>query len=88
MANDHIKNLVNKKYEHGFVTDIDMETMPPGLNEEVVRFISAKKNEPEFLLNWRLKAYEHWLTMKQPDWPHLNIEPIFFLLYFRYLKLN
>lgn len=72
----YLKKRLNKTYEHGFVTDIDMETMPPGLNEEVIRFISAKKNEPQFLLNFRLKAYKHWLTMEQPDWPHLNIDPI------------
>ncbi|MDP1574892.1 MAG: Fe-S cluster assembly protein SufB [Coxiellaceae bacterium] len=71
-----IKESLKKPYTPGFVTDIEMETMPPGLNEDVIRLISAKKNEPEFLLNFRLKAYRHWLTMKMPNWQHLKIEPI------------
>jgi len=75
---NHLKNVVNKPYKHGFVTDIDMDTVPPGLNEDVIRHISAKKNEPEFLLAWRLKAYRHWLTMAQPKWAHLKIDPIDF----------
>ena len=56
------------KYKYGFVTDIEMDRAPKGLNEDVVRFISAKKNEPEWLLEWRLKAFRHWLTMKEPTW--------------------
>lgn len=71
-----IDKMVGKTYEHGFVTDIEADTLPPGLNEEVIRFISNKKNEPEFLLEWRLQAYRHWLTMAEPNWPHLNIQPI------------
>ena len=71
-----IKESLKKPYTPGFVTDIEMETVPPGLNEDVIRLISEKKNEPEFLLNFRLKAYRHWLTMKMPDWQHLKIEPI------------
>lgn len=81
MAKRHSAELdqfVEKRYEHGFVTDIDSDQFLPGLSEEVVRAISAKKNEPEFLLEWRLKAYEHWLTMTPPDWAHLNIPPIDF----------
>lgn len=71
-----LDKMVNKTYEHGFVTDIESDTLPPGLNEDVIRFISAKKNEPEFLLQWRLKAYAHWLKMTGPDWAHLKIAPI------------
>ena len=58
-----LEALVARKYEHGFVTDIDTDSLPPGLNEDVIRAISAKKDEPEFMLKWRLKAYRHWLTM-------------------------
>ncbi|MGD9841813.1 MAG: Fe-S cluster assembly protein SufB [Steroidobacteraceae bacterium] len=68
--------LVTQKYRHGFVTDIESDTLPPGLNEEVIRSISRIKNEPEFLLQWRLKAYRHWLTMTPPDWAHIKIAPI------------
>jgi Fe-S cluster assembly protein SufB len=71
-----INELVGQKYRHGFVTDIESDTLPPGLNEDVIRVISRKKEEPEFLLNWRLKCYEHWLTMDKPDWAKLNIPPI------------
>jgi len=81
MAKRHSAELdqfVEKRYEHGFVTEIDSEQFPPGLSEEVIRAISARKNEPEFLLEWRLKAYEHWLTMTPPDWAHLDIPPIDF----------
>jgi len=71
-----LTNLLSQEYQHGFVTDIETDTLPPGLNEEVVRTISAKKNEPEFMLEYRLKAYRHWLTMTPPDWAKLKIEPI------------
>ncbi len=71
-----IDQLVNREYQYGFSTDIDAETLPPGLSEETVRFISAKKNEPEWLLEWRLKAYRRWLTMKEPHWPNVTYEPI------------
>ncbi|MBL25395.1 MAG: Fe-S cluster assembly protein SufB [Rhodospirillaceae bacterium] len=64
------------KYEFGFVTDIDLEKAPKGLSEEIVRFISAKKNEPEWLLEWRLKAYAHWLTMPEPEWAKVEFPPI------------
>ncbi len=63
-------------YEWGFVSDIEQEFAPKGLDEETVRFISAKKNEPEWMLEWRLKAYRHWLTMASPDWAKLNVPPI------------
>jgi Fe-S cluster assembly protein SufB len=71
-----IDALLQKSYRHGFVTDIDSDTLPPGLDEDVVRFISRKKREPEFLTEWRLKAYRHWLTMKEPHWAHLRVNPI------------
>ncbi|OGT33598.1 MAG: Fe-S cluster assembly protein SufB [Gammaproteobacteria bacterium RIFCSPHIGHO2_02_FULL_39_13] len=72
----NVEQIIQKNYQHGFVTDIEMDTLPPGLNEDIIRFISTKKNEPAFLLAFRLKAYQHWLTMKMPQWAHLKIEPI------------
>jgi len=73
-----IDKMVEQKYRHGFVTDIESDTIPPGLSEDVIRAISLRKNEPEWLLEWRLKAYRHWLEMEQPDWAHLDIEAIDF----------
>ena len=73
-----VDHFVQQKYRHGFVTDIESETVPPGLNEDVVRWISARKEEPEWLLEWRLEAYRRWLGMNQPDWAHLKIEPVDF----------
>jgi len=73
-----VDRFVQQKYKHGFVTDIESETVPPGLNEDVVRWISARKGEPEWLLEWRLEAFRRWLTMDQPDWAHLKIDPIDF----------
>lgn len=76
-AEQEINQLINKEYEHGFVTDIETDSIAPGLNEDVIRIISAKKNEPEFMLEWRLKAYRYWLTMTEPhDWAQLNYKPI------------
>jgi Fe-S cluster assembly protein SufB len=69
-------NPVKSEYKHGFVTDVATETIPRGLNEEVVRLISAKKNEPDWLLEYRLKAYRHWLTLKEPDWAHVSYPKI------------
>jgi Fe-S cluster assembly protein SufB len=71
-----IEQLANQEYKWGFVTDIEADTAPRGLNEDIVRFISAKKHEPEWLLEWRLKAYRHWLTMEEPRWPNVHYEPI------------
>jgi len=68
--------LVAQKYRHGFVTDIESDTLPPGLDEDVIRLVSRKKGEPEFMLDWRLRAFRHWLTMREPDWAHLRIAPI------------
>ena len=65
-----------EKYKYGFVTDIETESAPKGLNEDIIRFIAAKKQEPEWLLEWRLKAYRYWLDMPTPDWAKLNIPPI------------
>src|SRR5580692_676222 len=63
-----IETLANREYKWGFVTDIEADSLPPGLNEEVVRFISLKKGEPQWMLDWRLRAYRHWLTMEEPTW--------------------
>ncbi|HHH13053.1 MAG TPA: Fe-S cluster assembly protein SufB, partial [Thiolapillus brandeum] len=71
-----LDDLVKAGYEHGFVTEVESETLPPGLNEDTIRFISAKKNEPEWMLEYRLKAYRHWLTLEEPDWAHLQHDPI------------
>ena len=71
-----IETLVNKEYPYGFVTDVETDTIPRGLSEDVVRLISAKKNEPSFMLEWRLKAYRRWLTMKEPHWGNLHYDPI------------
>jgi Fe-S cluster assembly protein SufB len=71
-----LDDYFKKDYQHGFVTNIESDTIPCGLNEDVVRLISSKKNEPDFLLQWRLRAYRHWLTMHQPVWAKLNISPI------------
>ena len=76
--NTPIESRLEQKYQHGFVTDIESDTVAPGLSEDVIRFISAKKDEPEWLLEWRLKAYGIWQEMKAPDWAHLKIEPIDF----------
>jgi Fe-S cluster assembly protein SufB len=67
-----IEELANKEYKYGFVTDIEADTLPKGLNEDIIRQLSAKKNEPEFMLEWRLKAYRHWLTMKEPHWANVK----------------
>jgi Fe-S cluster assembly protein SufB len=71
-----IETLVNKEYAYGFVTDVETDTIGRGLNEDVIRVISEKKNEPEFMLAWRLKAYRRWLTMKEPHWANIHYEPI------------
>jgi Fe-S cluster assembly protein SufB len=75
---EQVEHLIKKEYAAGFSTDIVSETLPPGLNEQVIRFISAKKNEPEWLLEWRLKAYEAWLEMTEPEWAHVKYEDIDF----------
>jgi Fe-S cluster assembly protein SufB len=71
-----IESHVDQPYKYGWVTDIESETVPAGLNEDVVRLISAKKGEPDFMLEWRLKAYRHWVTMTEPTWPNVKYPPI------------
>src|SRR5215467_13391832 len=75
-AADQLESLIARGYQHGFVTDIESDTVPPGLDEDVVRLISRKKNEPAFLTEWRLKALRHWLTMPEPHWAHVRVSPI------------
>ena len=74
--NKDVDSLLRGEYRHGFITDIESDTVPPGLDEGVIRLISRKKEEPAFLLDWRLKAYRHWLTMKEPHWAHLHHQAI------------
>jgi Fe-S cluster assembly protein SufB len=76
VQNPGLDELVSRRYQHGFVTDIESDTVAPGHSEDVIRFISRKKEEPEFLLEWRLKAYRHWLTMREPEWARLHYPPI------------
>ena len=71
-----VENLINDNYKYGFVTDVESETAPKGLSENIVRFISAKKNEPDWLLQWRLKAYRHWLTMEEPTGANISYPKI------------
>src|SRR5437899_8030211 len=71
-----LESLIARGYQHGFVTEIDADTVAPGLNEDVVRLISRKKQEPAFLTEWRLKALRHWLTMREPHWAHVRFAPI------------
>ena len=73
-----LDNLVSQPYKHGFVTDIESESAPKGLSEDTIRMISAKKNEPEWLLEFRLQAYRHWLTMTEPQWPNVHYPKIDF----------
>ncbi len=73
-----LQQLLNRRYSAGFVTDIETDSLPPGLNEEVIRALSARKREPEWMTQWRLEAYRHWLTMTPPTWAKLNIAPIDF----------
>lgn len=78
MTNTYLKKIVNKNYEYGFETDIEADAIPKGLSEDVIREISQRKNEPEFMLEWRLRAYRHWLTMKEPTWAHVKFPKIDF----------
>src|SRR6267154_864944 len=72
-ATETIEGLVKQEYKYGFYTDLETDSAPPGLNEDIVRLISMKKNEPPFMLEWRLKAFRHWLTMQEPRWwPNLK----------------
>ena len=71
-----IEELANKEYKFGFVSEIEADTLPKGLSEDIIRQLSAKKNEPEFMLEWRLKAYRYWLTMKEPHWANVQYSPV------------
>src|SRR3990172_3373399 len=73
-----VEDFVNKEYEHGFVTDISADTVPPGLNEDIIAFISQKKNEPAWMLDWRLQAFRHWQKMPEPDWANVHYDKIDF----------
>jgi Fe-S cluster assembly protein SufB len=75
-ASKQLDELISREYKHGFVTSLETDTIPRGLSEDVVRLISYKKNEPEFMLEWRLKAYRHWLTMQEPQWSNVHHPPI------------
>lgn len=89
-SDEYLTELVNKTYQHGFVTDIAADQIAPGLNEEVIRLISQKKSEPPFLLEWRLRAYRHWLTMKSPQWAQVKFPPIDYqsICYYSAPKVN
>src|SRR6516162_5667491 len=75
-STETIEQLANREYKYGFVTDVETETIPKGLSEDIIRLISQKKNEPEWLLEWRLKTYRLWLTMKEPTWQNVKYDPI------------
>src|SRR5947207_13070962 len=75
-ATETIEGLVQQEYKYGFYTDVETESAPPGLNEGIIRLISAKKGEPEWLTEWRLKAFRHWQTMKEPTWQNVHYDPI------------
>ncbi len=77
-SSDHIDTLLQKRYEAGFVTDIEQEYAPPGLSEEIIRFISAKKDEPDWMLEWRLRAFRHWTKMAEPKWAKVHYPPVDF----------
>ncbi|MGM0834382.1 Fe-S cluster assembly protein SufB [Vreelandella alkaliphila] len=76
MASEEMEQLVRREYKDGFITDIESDTLPPGLDENTIAFISNKKGEPEWMLEWRLDAYRQWLKMKEPSWAHLDYPPI------------
>lgn len=73
-----LDELVGREYKEGFVTDIEAETLPPGLDESVIRFLSGKKSEPDFILQWRLAAFDRWKAMECPEWAHVHYNPIDF----------
>ncbi|MFH1469795.1 MAG: Fe-S cluster assembly protein SufB [Pseudomonadota bacterium] len=76
MSTPEIDSVVAGDYRYGFVTEVEQDIAPPGLSEDTIRFISAKKGEPDWLLQWRLAAFRHWLTLKEPSWAHLHLDPI------------
>ena len=87
---NNIEALVTQPYKYGFTTEVETDSVPPGLNEDIIRMISAKKGEPEFMLEWRLKAYRHWLTMKEPTWANVKYPPIDYqkIVYFSSPKMK
>ena len=70
MTRKEIEQIANQEYKYGFVTEVDSDTLPKGLNEDIIRIISEKKNEPSFMVEWRLKAFRQWQKMKEPHWPY------------------
>lgn len=90
MSNSYIKQVVNQQYQYGFVTQIESDSFVPGLSEDVIVEISKRKNEPDFLLQWRLEAYRHWLTLVPPTWAHLHYAPIDFqnIIYYSVPKVK
>ena len=74
--NEFVKQIAEQKYEFGFTTDVQTEIIEKGLNEDVIRLISKKKDEPEWLLDFRLQAYRYWTTLQQPTWGHVHVPPI------------
>ncbi|HEX9811328.1 MAG TPA: Fe-S cluster assembly protein SufB [Burkholderiales bacterium] len=76
--NREIEDIIRQQYRHGFTTLVEADSLPPGLNEEIICALSAKKNEPRFMLEWRLRAYRHWLTMQEPKWAHVHYPPVDF----------
>ncbi len=85
-----IQELANREYKYGFVTNIEADAVPPGLDEDIIRLISEKKNEPEFMLEWRLKAFRHWQTMEEPKWANVHYPPINYqdICYYSAPKMN
>ena len=75
-SNDIVRKIAQQKYAYGFSTDVETEVIPKGLNEDVIRLISAKKGEPQWLLDFRLDAFRYWQTLKQPSWGHVHVPPI------------
>ncbi len=71
-ATRQLNELIGREYRHGFYTTLESDTVPRGLNEDIIRMISVRKSEPEFMLEWRLKAYRHWLTMTEPRWANIH----------------
>ncbi len=84
MAKNSVHELANREYKYGFVTPLETDQVPKGLNEDIVRLISAKKKEPQFMLDWRLKAYRYWTTMQEPTWQHVKYPPIDYQNYIYY----
>jgi Fe-S cluster assembly protein SufB len=76
--NREVEDIIRQQYRHGFTTLVEADSLPPGLNEEIICALSAKKNEPRFMLEWRLRAYQHWLTMQEPKWAHVHYPPVDF----------